>query len=372
MKKIVFLMASNPDPRIIRKVETLSKEFSMSIIYWNRDESNFNIPFTTNINKDQIHSISLPNPYGKKIKRLLLTLEFFKRVRRLLMEIRPDAIHACGFDMAFLSYLIQFRHSVKIVYEVADIHSLMLKELIIRLQKLMMKKIDLLVLTSEGFWVNYFQKYGICTNEKKCLVIPNAPEKRIFREYVKENNRSTLTIGYCGLMRFKDQLKMLFEVVHALRAKNYNIDIFLAGSGIESDYVLEVSKECDFVRYLPRYNYQEDIARLNAGLDIVFCLYPANEIKKDVMANRFYDSIVSEVPIISPKGTWQGVLTERYDVGFTVDPADSDQLYNLLEQVYLAPERLKQIEKRCQELKPQFFYENFEQPLIQKYKAILD
>lgn len=373
MGKIVFLVGSIPNPRIAKKINSLKKENDVYLIYWSRNDKRFNMPLEVNIAPNNINKISLNNPYKKKFKRVLLTINFYFKAKKLLAKIKPNVIHACALDMAFLSYIYSAKNrAIHIVYELGDLREIMFKNYVIFLQRRILKRIDLLILTSTKFWSNYFIKYKICTADKKYLFIPNVPEEKIFKEYKKKEKSISLTIGYCGMMRFREQLLMLIKVVSELIREDYKIDIFLAGNGVEADLIKEYAQKYDFITYIKKYNYQKEIAKLIAKLDIIYCLYPSNKIKKDVIANRFYEAIICGIPILSPKNTWQGELTLKYNIGFTVSHKNPNELKDILRKIYKDRKLIENIQKRCKILKPNFAYKKYESLLLRKYCEILE
>ena len=106
-KIIVFLYANDPNPGLLERMATLyeSGEWDVHAIYWHRLRSNISIPFTSSINKNRFHPITLPDPRGGILRRVGLTLRFIWAVRKLVRQINPDSVHAVNADILAVARL---------------------------------------------------------------------------------------------------------------------------------------------------------------------------------------------------------------------------------------------------------------------------
>mgnify|MGYP000874524913 CR=1 FL=1 len=173
------------------------------------------------------------------LKRLLPTIIFTIKAQKRLFKISPQILHAENIDMLFVAFLYYLfrRDKPKIIYEVADLHELIInnpksigkgfiKQILIGLEKYLCKKISILILTSDRFYEVYYKEF---VSQDKVLFIPNMPNLAVFCDYRKKQG-GKFTIGFIGAVRYKEQMKLLIDA-----AEGKGVDILIAGFAFDRE-----------------------------------------------------------------------------------------------------------------------------------------
>lgn len=348
MKKIAFVISHIPDPRINKRIELMKETFITSLIYWNRETVDI-----WDIKHKDINNIEfkIKANYTSPIKRVGSTIRFLKNTYKELKRIKPDIIYTGNVDMLLGVYLYKILNdkNVKVVYEIADLHKLiidthknimtkMFSSILKKIERIMCKEINLLVVTSEKFYDIYYSRF---IPKDKLVFIPNMPPMSAFDNYHKKRE-GAFTVGFIGAVRYKEQMRILMEA-----AKNADVKILFAGSGLDDD----IENECvnnSKVQYYGKYNYDNDIAKLYGMVDCVYAVYNADLFNVRVaLPNKLYESIYCELPIIVSKNTYLAELVEKMSVGIVIDHKDIQELTDMLIKIKYEKEYYNKLVDSC-------------------------
>ena len=219
-KKILLLVSHYPDPLINKRLEMLNNTYDVTILYIKRGNEKF-----VKIKGINYKELDVEFKNGKIFIRIFLLLKLKKIIKKILLEINPDYIYAFRLDMLLLITNNKFKNK-KIIYEVADLHNLiinnsknilkvLIRKNLITLEKNACKNIDILSITSEKYYDVYFSKF---ITKEKVIFMPNIPNLEYFKNYKKCINRE-FTIGFIGVVRYKKQMKMLIEAAEQTKTK---------------------------------------------------------------------------------------------------------------------------------------------------------
>ena len=160
---------------------------------------------------ESIHSKLIPAP-NDPLRRLIPYARFSAYALKELNKIQPDVVHVQGLDILKIAckYKKSSSKPVRIIYEVADLHKLIIDEpksiikkiirsYLLRTDKKCTKDTDLLIVTSMKFVDSYF---GHFVPENKILYFPNVPDLTAFESYKRKKN-GPFTVGYVGIVRYK-------------------------------------------------------------------------------------------------------------------------------------------------------------------------
>ncbi len=166
--KIVFVLSHIPDPRINKRINILKDKYNISVIFWNRQTVDI-----WDICHDDIdiHEVRIKAYYSNPIKRIIPTCKFAIEAIRILKDLKPDLIYTGNLDMlSICNFYSRFNKKVKIIYEIADLNKLIIdktksiinniiRRILVFTEKKLIKKVNLLVLTSEKFYDVYYYKF---------------------------------------------------------------------------------------------------------------------------------------------------------------------------------------------------------------------
>lgn len=327
-EKIMLLVSHYPDPLINKRLEMLKDKYEVMICYIKRGNENF-----IKINNVKYNELDFTFENGKFFKRIFQLLKLKKEIKNIINEFEPKYIYAFRIDMLCLIVYNGFKNK-KIIYEVADLHNLIIndskniikrivKNILFSIEKNACKSIDILSITSEKFYDVYFSKF---IPKEKMVFMPNLPNLHYFEKYEKNQNKQ-FTIGFIGVVRYKEQMKMLIEA-----AEKTDVKVLFAGIA-NDDEIMNLAKNKTFIDYYGPYNYNKEIAKLYSMCDCIYSVYDTklNNVKY-ALPNKLYESIYCELPILVASNTYLSEIVNDLNVGLSVDSGSVD---NLCEKINL-------------------------------------
>jgi len=370
-----MLSSHIPDPRIIKRLNSLNKFFDEShLLYWERDFGNgFSFAGIEGVISESISTTSDPS----LVKRILEDRKLREKTINKILTYDPDVIYISGVELLWAIKKVPFKRKPIIILEIADLpantHISKLGFFGKSVEKILINVVkevaDYYVITSPGFYHGYYEKYGFDKN--KFFVFENVPQKNIFKTFEinpeKIMNKEKLVIGYIGAVAYYSSLKALFEACNNIE----NVEIVIAGKGSDSEKVENEAKKYKNVKVLGRYNYEQDISRLYSMVDVVYSLYNVDNYNvKLALPNKLYEAIVCGKPIIVAKDTYLEEYVKELGVGFSAPYKDVDALKALIEDIYNDREKLSDISRKCMEIRKDYFYETVEEEFLKWLEQI--
>lgn len=376
MKKVVLLMPHIPNPRMLKRVKALENDFKISLIYWDRlleNSESFKIS-----SQHRLFKIAIKAPQGKPLSRVIPLVMFLGKSLSVLKTEKPNIIHVAELDMLFIAniYRLLYDSNVRIIYEIADLYKFTFNvdskgirkisgRILNKIEKKLCKNISKIILTSPYFWNVYYSKF---VEQEKYLFIPNTPSKELFLNYKKEENR-IFTIGFIGLIRYVEQLKLLISAVEGL---NEDIRILIAGNGPGYKQIIEYSRNKDFVKIYGPYNYEKEIIQLYSKIDCVYSVYDTklNNVRV-ALPNKLYEAIVCELPIIVADNTVLGEFVKENNIGLITKDNDLQSLKECILKLKNDTDLINQFKLNCLNIKEKCYDESNRVKLLKHYKSLL-
>src|SRR3954447_19500231 len=102
VRRVLFLFGTEPDGTLVRKMRALQRcGYDVHLLYLHRMRSPLCYPFACPTDPAHTNKIDVPDPRGNLFVRAWVMLTSLYRYVALLRRIRPDVVHAVGFDMYF-------------------------------------------------------------------------------------------------------------------------------------------------------------------------------------------------------------------------------------------------------------------------------
>lgn len=335
MEKIrtLFVTPWFPLPRIIKRMRIALDSGSVASIFW---EKNPSVHFPNDVPKGIVtYPVYIPIQNGITSKRALRTVRFYKIAYKRISKLNPKCIHVTKVDMLLLVWFYCLLHKKPkpfVIYEISDLHDLayntsklwtkrFIKKVLLWLEQICGRCVDFIILTSPLFWDCYYAKAYKNKPGIPRLFVPNSSDGKVFAAY-KRKTAGIFTIGYFGNLCFFEQLSLLISM-----AEEMNISIIIAGGGEMEDKVNSLCQNNDRVKYVGKFNFEDDIANLYSQVDCVFAIYDSiSENTKIALPNRLYDAAMCALPIIAAKGTLLGDTVEKYKIGVSVERNNKEEL----------------------------------------------
>ena len=353
-KKSVILIGFMPNPRMYKRIEVEKDIFDLYLICWNRDDG-------TQINPNpvgySIHCIDITAP-NNPLKRMIPYKKFTSVTGELLEKINPSVIHVQGLDMLEIAYNYKKKsnNKVNLIYEVADLHHLIIDEqknpitkiaryYLRKKERNICKQISLLIVTSEKYIDIHFKTF---VPAEKILFMPNVPDLTVFENYArKKTDINDFTVGFVGGIRYPEQINNLITAVEQTKDKLLMAGFEQGGFGIQKR-----CKEYDRCEWMGRFDFKKQAAQIYGKCDLVYSVYDVDMKNVRVaLPNKLYEAIYCEIPIIVAKGTYLSELVEEWGVGVSVNHKSVDELVEVITELKNNSEYYNNIVENCRKHK---------------------
>lgn len=279
---------------------------------------------------------ALPCPYRSLgslshrnyLKRVFPFLQAIGRIRAASMD--SGVIYCFGLDMLLLGWLAATGLKKALVYEVGDIREVLtgkgLKSSLFRwLERFLLGRTGLLVVTSEPFVTGYFNKiqgldqldYQVVENKLDRKWLSNLQSVKL-----KDLNEGQLWIGYFGVLRCRRSWELLQS---AAAGSACRIRVYIRGISREID--LKQADNLQNMVYDGTYVSPDQLPEIYSRVDMVWACYPYRESETGnwqwAKTVRFYEACYFQKPLIVQAGTEDSRLVEKYDLGLTVDMGEA-------------------------------------------------
>ena len=279
--------------------------------------------------------------YWHRLSALLHAIPALFANRRTLA--RASTFYARNIDqlvLALLGRLIAFSRA-PIAYEVLDIPPVLMRRGLLptflrAIERLCLRRISLLVLSSPGFHRNYFsavQKYAgpWFLLENKLYPAPSHSRPAAIKPGV---GRRPWVVGYFGLIRGGGTVDLVARVARRLEGRV----VFRFGgvfTTVEQAKFETVLRRCPNVVYSGPYLPQQDLERLYRGVDFAWALdlEHTDHNSRWLMPCRFYEAGYYGVPCLAVHRFEVGNVIEKHHIGWTFDAPLEESLVRFFERL---------------------------------------
>ncbi len=322
--KIIFISDSLADPRMSKRIEDFANHgYDTEVYGFDRG-----IPYTTTTHYRPhiVGDITGCTSYAKRLPVIRCG------IKKILATKDAQAIYYIfGLQIAMV-FRTLCRH--RYIYEEADlVHTYVsnpIKSILERIDKHIIRKSMLTVLTSEGFARYHFGP----KTPSNIYLIPNKLQHGILglpdmAKTRPENGH--LRIGFLGGVRYRSIISF---AKYAL--KNHpHVELHFHGrvaAGMQDDFdLLRKSPNCHV--HGPFKN-PDDLPRIYSGIDLVLSTYDiCYENVRFAEPNKLYESIFFRTPIIVSSGTFLADKVHDLGIGYDVNALDESSVDRLLSAI---------------------------------------
>lgn len=337
MKNILFFLSHQPNPRFIKQIKYLSRKKNIYLSYFARS-------YMPDLNKHIINETSEIFIIGKinnrnYFLRIFVYISTFMKTFKYLMKRNYDSIIVNNLDTLIFIKLVLFFKNEKpmLILEISDLRSYKYRNtfysrLIRLLDKIFIKKINRLILTSPNF-ANFYKNIST----EKIFILEN----KILPNFLTEPNDITINnpndkfrIGIVGLLL---QTKAYIELVELI-GNDSNYEIYIFGKGPAEDFFIDAQSKFNNIFFNGQYDFFYDIKKIHNSIDLLFLVYDVSDNNVNnfnAVPNKFYEAAFFKTPVITSKKTYLGNLVEKYGMGVTVEYNDKIRVKNALENIRL-------------------------------------
>lgn len=368
---VLFVLGRYPNPRQNKRIRNAKKNSDVVVISWNKG-SLTNLEFM--FDDVKFYPIDLKANGTNSLKRIVPTFLFSFKAYKIIKQYKPDILHVENIDMLFTiyMYLLTTKKKPRVIYEIADLNAIIInpqksmlrkiiQKVVIGIEKICIRRVDLLIVTSEKFYEKY---YVNMLSKDKVLMIPNVPDINYFKDYKKKED-GDFTVGFIGGIRYKKQMELLIRAADKSKVK-----VFFAGFSFDED----IKKLCDKyenIEYYGRYNFEKEISYLYGQVDCVYSVYDirAQNVKL-ALPNKLYEAIICELPIIVASGTYLAEQVNKLGVGIEVSAEKEEELALALDTLKNNKNMYENMVRKCVEHKNEMnieFYNTQLNKIIEKW-----
>lgn len=323
----------DPDPRVYKEALSLVKlGHSVTILCWDRESKYRDKPIEI-IDGIKIVRFFATSKYGSGYKQALKFWSFRNEVLNYVRNNTFDALHCHDFDGFFIGYTISKKVRVKLVYDEHDLFYMyfanrkgIINKFICNIikysEKIMLKRVDNHIVVTPEMAKLYINL------SNKLTIINNAPLSTIFND-IHKTPSNKLRIGYIGSVRYLEELKVLIDVSQKFKDK---VDIIISGRGIVLDELRSYSSSFENVIITGAFS-MDQLEDLYKNIDITYAFYPS-DVSTISMPNKFYESIITETPIIANKETEFGKEVMKNNIGYSItENSLREELENVISEL---------------------------------------
>lgn len=272
--------------------------------------------------------------YGKRLANIPNKLGWMLFVMKEICRHRKDcvAIHACDIDGILPALAVGKPLGKKVIFDIFDwISSLtgrgIVYKLVEFLQNFSYRHADAVILCEEE------RKDQAKANNDTVFIVPNIPDGRtVFDQETLEKTAEDLrsyeqVISYVGVFDRDRGLENLLEAV----SKCPHVKLNIAGFGVLDELIRSYADRCGNITYWGRVEYPVGQAIQKNSTMISAMYYLTSPLHKYAAPNKYYESLVLGVPLITTENTLVGSKTAKFDTGFVLDET-ADSLLALLRQ----------------------------------------
>lgn len=283
--------------------------------------------------------------YWQRLRAVLISVPVVIANRRRLKKV--PIFYARNIDQLVLALLARFffnRRAV-VAYEILDIQPVFAQHgpvpaLLRMIERLCLRCVRLLVVSSPGFFRNYFatqQRYRgewfVLENKLHHSILTHAPMARKLRDPVARNGYRWI-VGYFGLIRGQATFDLIARLAARLRGK-----VLFKFRGVlttveKKTFFATLSRNDNLV-YEGEYENPGDIEALYSGVDFAWALdlEHVQHNSRWLLPCRFYEAGLFGVPCLTVRGFEIGALVENLSVGWAFEEPFEDALVRFFETV---------------------------------------
>ena len=364
--KVIMILTNGfaPDLRVYKEAKYITgKGYEVEILCWDRESVYKDRPIEQ-FENIKIRRFFIDSKYGSGLKQIFKLIKFKKECKRYLKEEKViyDYIHCHDLDGMLVGYLIHKKNG-KLVFDMHEFYNsgsyakifFIVKRLLNFLQNKSYKIIH----------VNDKQLEDISEkNKSKLIYLPNYPEESKF-EKVEHISDNQLRVMYAGYVRHLVPMTNLVKAGKKLK----DIKISIHGSGEIVDELKVLADGSDNIRLTGAYTHDK-ISEFYANADLVYIVYnKGNPNDEAALPTKFFESIISGVPVVVSKDSLLEKTVKKYDIGFSVDGTSEEEVENLLLEIQNNREILEKKRKNIEQIQDKFVWEDIVKNLDEIYKS---
>ena len=318
---IVLLYSGNPLPAMLEiGFVAVSREIDVDLLLVDRSQGDLSVDKRL-VNYPVTRILSPHNGLG--VRRILaFPITFLKIAKALIAMCRQSSVVITStLDMLLVARVVTFFTNIRIRHQVRDLHSLQLGTGIAsrglkKFESWLLKPCELLIYSAPAFYDQYYADIY----QGRTVLLENLPRPEAWNGFSPSPaNATDFKVGYIGIIRYINPLINLVGAVERLSHSKLRCTAFFAGGGD----AVEVRKHVqtpELFSFIGRFEYTAEVAQLHRDIDLIYAVYDRFDPNCQIaMPTKFYEALITKIPIMVSKDTFVGNLVEDMGIGIAVD-----------------------------------------------------
>lgn len=324
--KIIFIVSSLSQPRVIRRVESIaSLGYDVEVYGYDRGQYNCN-KFSKNIPVIVLGQMTKGDGYLKKI----ITI---RRDINSIVKKHKDQ-YCLYYSFGYFETLFLRLKKVPYAYEISDIAYGFpafdkVRPIMRTIDRNLVKHAKFTLLTSEGF------KDFLDQDKGNYIIQPNKVNRKIYNVdrkilSLKDNNIIFSFVGsirYASMMRFAEVVGKYFPQ-HEFH--------FYGVANVKStqEKLDEMTSKYNNIKLFGEFRNPDDFEKIYNAVDVVVVTYGVESLNETILdPNKLYEGILFCKPLIATKDTFLGRQIEKYKCGITIDSSTEESIKKAIENI---------------------------------------
>lgn len=336
MKKILFFLSHQPNPRFIKQINYLAETNEVCVVHFTRQTlPDLNSNIAKQVRRFPVGEIG---SNGRYFARLISYIGCIASLWRCRRQMQADIVIVNNIDVLLLEILVGglMRRRARIVLEVSDLLQYVFSRgMAARLFKAIDQSIvglfvDRIIVTSKKYYEVYYANFFRGPH----LELENKPLRNNVPARMERQDRNGRTIiGVVGLIYQAAPIRALFEAV----SNDDSVEVHIYGrlyDAQNSRALIEqyCAKQHNII-FKGEYDFFKDAARIYGSLDLLYVSYDTAESmlnNRVALPNKMYEAMYFQVPVIASKGTYLAERVMAAGIGYEVDCGNVEQIRAIL------------------------------------------
>jgi len=325
-KRVVFLLESISQPRCIKRIKSfISNGYDVDIYGIDRNLYNIN----AEIDGIKIKIIDKQHNGSQYLYKTLNNLNALYSIYKIHKN-NATIFYSFGISLTLSLRLIGCKNYI---YEISDVLYGYSKLNIIRglfwkIDKYLIRKSKLTVLTSEGF-AKYFFKSQLPEN---VIIQPNKMDPKFWKSErlasVESVFKNKLIFAYVGAFRSPNTI---FRFARIIGQKYPDFEFHFYGDSHITNEVKKLSDSFENVKYFGPFKNPDDLSSIYNRINVVVACYDIQDLNERICEpNKLYESLFFIKPIIVSKNTFLADRVSQFGCGFAIDASNDQSIISFL------------------------------------------
>ena len=351
--RVVFVRSNDHDitPAIPRALEATQGVFDeVHVLCWNR--LNEQVPPESREACVRVKRFMVKAPKPRSFWVVLYTLLYQAWVFWNLIHIRPDVVHACGWDSGAPAALACWILRKRLVYDIRDPFAVcyrcspLVHKIMYAFDWCVMAMASAFVVPTDRY-VPYLGRWG--RSGREICIVPNTCHDLLAElphdvDTASPKPAETVRLAYLGYLTENRGSQWLLDLC---RESDGGVELIVAG-GCRSSVLQAEFESSPNVRFLGRVPYLRSLSLMRDG-DAVTLLYdPDWPINRVLDPTKFYEAMMVGTPVLVSEGVSIAGLVAENGLGFVVRHGSLEGLRNAV-QCLRDRETMAAMRSRCRQ-----------------------